>query len=111
MDKEMAKEVKKMNDEQMRTCITEAIMRISSEVDIAEIYSPPRITKEALRYGMKAGLAMDLTTGWDFTRSEHKEAAREYRRRVRPKLLIGSPMCQMFSTLQNLSKKSWSDER
>ena len=54
---------------------------------------------------------MDLTTGWDFTRHEHREAAREYRRTVKPRLLIGSPMCTMFSTLQNLFKKSRTEER
>ena len=85
----------------MATLITEAIERISGQVDIAEIYSPPRVTTVALKFGMKTGLAMDLTTGWDFTRQEHREAAKEYRRRVKPRLLIGSPMCTMFSTLQN----------
>ena len=26
-------------------------------------------------------------------------------------MLIGSPMCKMFSSLQNLSKKTWNQER
>ena len=62
--------------------------------DIAEIYSPRRVTLEAVKFGMKAGEAMDLTTGLDFNDPRHRDAA---------------PMCTMFSTLQNLSR--WSREK
>ena len=60
---------------------------------------------------MKTGMAMDLTTGWDFTIERHREAARQYLKKAKPALLIGSPMCKMFSSLQNLSKKTWNEER
>ena len=58
---------------------------------------------------------MDLTTGWNFRRN--REAAIEYVRRAKPKLLIGSPMCSMFSALQNLSElpkekeETWGEAR
>ena len=83
----------------------------SAQVDIAEVYSPPRVTRVAERFGLKSGEAMDLLTGWDFSMSRHREAARAYVRRVKPRLIIGSPECTMFSTLQNLSCKPWSSER
>ena len=54
---------------------------------------------------------MDLTTGWDFTIERHREAARQYLKKAKPALLIGSPMCKMFSSLQNLTKKTWNEER
>ena len=41
------------------------VHRICS-VDVCEIFSPPRVTTEAIKYGMNVGDAMDLTTGWDF---------------------------------------------
>ena len=47
---------------------------------------------------------MDLITGWDFTIYRHRRAAVEHVRKVKPKLIIGSPECTMFSTLQNPSK-------
>ena len=47
-------------------------------VDVAEMYSEPRVTPESKKFGMKAGLAMDLNTGWDFNKEEDKERARKY---------------------------------
>ena len=44
-------------------------------VDIAEVSSPPRITKIAQLVGLRPGLAMDLTTGWDFDLNEHRDLA------------------------------------
>ena len=46
----------------MNTSIINAI----GAVDVAEVYSPVRVTAEARKSGMKAGEATDLTTGWDF---------------------------------------------
>lgn len=34
----------------------------SAQVDIAEVYSPPRVTRVAERFGLKSGEAMDLLT-------------------------------------------------
>ena len=55
--------------------------------------------------GLSTGEAMDLTTGWDFTLQRHREAALEYVRKAKPKLVIGSPQCRMFSSMQNLNPK------
>ena len=41
-------------------------------VDLCEVFSPPRVGQEATKFGIKAGDAMDLTTGWDFNIPEHK---------------------------------------
>ena len=47
---------------------------------------------------------MDLTNGWDFRLERHREAAMRYVREAKPKLIIGSPECRLFSPLQNLTK-------
>ena len=62
-----------------------------------------RVTDMGESMGFKVGHAtvMDLTVGWDFTLSEHREIVREFVKRTRPKLLIGSPM---VSFLNDLSK-------
>ena len=52
---------------------------------------------------------MDLTTGWDFSQHGDREAAWFYIQQHQPLVLIGSPMCTMFSKLQNLSK--WTAEK
>jgi len=48
-------------------------------VDIAEIYSPARVTAYAKKMGLQSGEAMDLTTGWDF-RHEKKDGKKVCRR-------------------------------
>ena len=78
------------------------------EVDVAEVYSPPQVVREAECYGLETGASMDLTTGWDFTREEDREEARRYVEEHKPRVLIGSPACTMLSTLQNLS--GWDQE-
>ena len=80
-----------------------------ARVDVAEIYSPVRVTEECNKFGLKPGEAMDLMTGWDFRRPEDKDRALRYIREEKPKLVIGSPMCKMFSQLQHLSP--WNDKK
>ena len=33
-------------------------------VELMEMYTPPRVTEEAKKFGLQPGAAMDLTTGW-----------------------------------------------
>ena len=81
----------------------------STGVDVAEVFSPPRVCAEALKFGLSAGQSMDLTTGWDFRKAEHRKLAEKYVNEVKPLLLIGSPMCTIFSVLQNLT--DWTSEK
>ena len=74
-----------------------------AQVDITEVYSPPRVTVVAKKTGLNPGSAMDLRTGYDFSTKEDRERARQQIRKEKPKLLVGSPECKMFSTLQHLS--------
>ena len=72
-------------------------------VDITEVYSPARVTKLCERYGLIPGDSFDLRTGYDL--SDPQTQARVVRRvnETKPKLLIGSPPCTMFSRLQQLN--------
>ena len=53
-------------------------------------------------------MSMDLTNGWDFELGSHRKAPVEYVEKVKPKLIIGSPECRMFSALRNL--RTWTKE-
>ena len=84
--------------------------RGESECDFAEVFSPPRTTARARQRGLRGGWSLDVNhedpwTGrkWDLRDEKCKEAARSLLRRTRPKLLIASPPCTLFSLLQNLS--------
>ena len=89
---------------QFESKMIKAIRQAARDVDIAEVYSLKGVTKTADTLGAKPGEAMDLTNGWDFRLERHKEAALKYIREVKPKLIIGSPECRLFSTMQNLTK-------
>ena len=61
----------------------QTLVELLKTIDVAEVFSPPRVTAEAEKWGLKAGDAMDLTTGWDFNLERHREAAKEYIRRMK----------------------------
>ena len=60
-------------EESMETDITKELRRVS--IDVMEVHSPQRVTAEGARMGLSVGEAMDLTTGWDFTRAEDRQKA------------------------------------
>ena len=86
-----------------------AAMGERSSTDVAEIYSPPRVTEAARRMGMVPGVALDLTTvdddgnPWDFSVAGQRRKARELIQHTKPILLVGSPMCRPYSQLQTLN--------
>jgi len=101
----------KMLIDKVETELEKQLRSMMSRVDVTEVYSPPRVTAEAPRHKLNPGLAMDLTTGWDFTSERHRAAAVKYVETYKPLMLIGSPECRMFSSLQNLSQRKWDDGR
>ena len=79
---------------------------------IAEIYSPPRVTAAANRlpkYGLEPGLALDITIDdesgrpWDFSIKSQRDKAEALIDSQLPVLLIGSPMCNVFSAIQAIN--------
>ena len=79
--------------------------------DVAEIYSPPRVTSLAEKYGMLPGFALDITVTdpddglpWNFDKLSKRKKAIQLIKTQSPKLLIGSPMCTAFSIIQGLNK-------
>ena len=43
--------------------------------DATELYSPERINKVCEAYGLVRGSSLDLRTGWDFGKEDHRRAA------------------------------------
>ncbi len=93
----------------------------TKNVDIAEVFSPPRVAQEAVMSSydgarLTPGWSLDLTredptTGqpWDLGRKEVRQRVRRLVKDTMPFLLIGSPPCTVFSSLQNLSKHKRDD--
>ena len=93
----------------MKKTYWHVIVKLRIRADVAEIYSPPRVTEEAKKHGLRPGDAFDLTTGWDFRNQKDRDLVLKYIDDYKPRLIIGSPMCTMFSALQRLSP--WTHEK
>lgn len=50
---------------------------------------------------------MDLKPGWDFTKEKDRAIARDMMERDQPQLIIGSPPCTAFSSLQKMNEAKW----
>ena len=86
-----------------------SLVEALKQVDICELYSPPRVTKEGAAFRLSTGEAMDLTTGWVFSLLKDRRQVLQYIDEKQPPLVVGSPMCTLFSSLQNLSP--WTVEK
>ena len=69
-----------------------------------ELFQPPRVSKVACTKDWTHGACMDLLTGWDFDRTDHRKKAEQRAREEKPELLIGSPPCTLFPKLQEPNK-------
>ena len=80
-----------------------------ANVQVAEVYSPPRVTEMAKAMGLKVGWSLDLTTRdsdgkqWNFNETEMRNRAVRLVLKDQPLLLIGSPMCTAFSIMNNIN--------
>ena len=78
-------------------------------VDVAEIFSPLRFSKECGRFGLQPGLAADLLTNkpygtpWDLSMQADRKKLFGILEAEDPELLVGSPPCTVFSRLRELS--------
>ena len=85
-------------------------LRHDGHHDVAEVYSPPRITEMAKQVGLEPGWALDLTEvdvddgqPWDFSVPAKREKAKAKLDADKPFVLMLCPMCGPFSSLQNLN--------
>ena len=76
---------------------------LKTTVDVSEVYSPPRVIQRAKLHGLRPGCALDLSTGWDFSKRSHRKAALKLIKDTRPAVVILSPPCCVFSPLRNLT--------
>ena len=89
--------------------ISSIIGKAMRGIDISEIYSPQRVVEVAKAMGLVGGLSMDITTcdtdgrRWDFSETEMRNRAIRHLIKDKPLLLIGSPMCTAFSSIQNIN--------
>ena len=82
----------------------------NARVDVAEIYSPPRMTAMASKLGYTPGFSMDQTTldedgmPWDLSLAATQRKALRRWEIDSSYLLVASPPCTAFSVFQNLTR-------
>ena len=109
-DEEVGEEEEAPPDDHGFPMVTALVEKLMS-VDVTELFSPPRVTEQAKKFGLKIGGAYDLTTGWDFRLKSHREAAYQQVKEEKPLVVIGSPPCTPFSQLQTLNPNTENKRR
>ena len=78
---------------------------------VTEVYSPPRVVQFADKHGLTPGHSIDIKccdeqgNPWDLNEHKQRNKLIQLVTLTKPILVIGSPMCTMFSILQNLKKQ------
>ena len=72
---------------------------------VAEVFNPERFSKRAARFRLKTGRAFDLALGHDLLKLSNQQSILDYINHERPGLVIVSPPCNAFSSLNNLLMK------
>ena len=72
-------------------------------VDITEVFSPARVVKVCEKYGLIGGDSFDLRSGYDLSDPIVQAKVARHLQTAKPKLVIGSPPCTLFSRLQQLN--------
>ena len=106
IEKKIAREKHNVKEAQLNNVMKDMLLE---QMDVAEVYSPPRAAKMAETMGLRAGWSLDLTTcdeagrPWDFNNVSMRNAAVRKVIRDKPRLLIGSPMCSAFGAMKNMN--------
>ena len=88
------------------------MMNLETTVDVAEVFSPPRITAVAQRIGLRSSCNLDLTTHdtdgkpWDFDSKEMRNRAILKIVAEKPYVLITSTMFADFSVMMNATGRN-----
>ena len=86
-------------------------------LEIAEVFSPPRITEAGRRKGCLSGIAFHLRTqdkdgnAWDLSKPEVQEKAEELVDLLQPELIVGCPPRGPFSALQCLNHPKMTEQQ
>ena len=79
------------------------------EVDVAEVFSPPRVVPVAKQKGLNPGGSFDLKNGYDLRSEQDRRRMWKALREQQPLMILLSPPCTAFCKLQSLSypKMDW----
>ena len=78
---------------------------------MSELFSVPRITTEAWRFGLRPGWAVDLRTGTDLSQPSERKEVEDQIDRDKLWLTVTSPPCTEHSSLQRFNRPKQDPEK
>ena len=75
----------------------------ASGIDVSEVFSMPRIVPLASQKGLEGGKSFDIANGWNFLLAEHRKQCIQDIKQHKPRVLMISPPCRMYSAWQRLN--------
>ena len=88
---------------------TTMFQNLLAKIEVAEVYSPPRVTDMARKMGLRGSWALDVTVedhnerSWDLNQLEMRTRAIRRLLQDEPTFLIGSPMCTALIQLNQIN--------
>ena len=104
LSKKLKKKLKKSQDATWK-------VEDSFPVAVSEVYSPPRIVKEAVRQGLSGGGSYDVKTNFDLKNTADLAKMWKELEEDDPELVVLCPPCTPFSLLQSLNFPKMPPER
>ena len=92
-------------------CSMERLDTQLSSTDVCEMFSPERVAAVCGRFGLTPANSMDIKSAYDFDTAVDRRKCCDSIIDDEPTLVIGSPLCNMFSRLQELSKYMHRDDK
>jgi hypothetical protein len=87
------------------------LQKALDKITVSELYSEPRITKEAAKEGMRQGSSIDLKTGYDLSKPADQRRAWRALQAEDPDLIMICPPCGPFSQMQAINYSRMSMQR
>ena len=95
------------------TWLSKTIGNQPQHIDFAELFSPPRVTPEAQKLGLRveADMVFDIEHGWDVRSKQSRQKFRKFQQKRKPKMLMCSPVCKAFTAFRHLNHPRMNPQR
>ena len=97
-------------EEALRIEDARIIAMLARGCDVMEVFSPERVGRVCKEFGLVPGPALDLQTGYNFSRHADRKKAIDLINSEEPELVTLSPPCTEFSRLQALNRHIHGEE-
>jgi hypothetical protein len=73
---------------------------------VGTLFCDEKFNEQCDRFGLDRGFAFDLRCGYDLNKSSVRDEARTRLKKEKPALVVASPNCAPFSSMNNINPKT-----